>query len=187
MKTLEEAWAWYRSVADGTKRLAHLSKFWDQLPWDEGSEWVERVKRDSVLSGVSATVMAGEARRVEEALDDLAVLVLFSVFEAIVRDLIEAQVQPEVDALRHPTLVKAGKDVIDALAEGSFFRVLEPYKLTDSDLVERVNQVRRFRNWVAHGRRPDKKPNALVTPAEAHDRLTRFLALLRSSNLAAPS
>jgi hypothetical protein len=180
MKTLDEAWAWYTAVAKGTKRLSHLAKFWDELPWDQGKEWADRVKRDNALGRVSASEMANDAKRVEDELDDLAVLVLFSVFESIVRDLIEKQVRPEVDGLRHPTLVRAGKDVLEAVAEGSFFRVLEPYKVADSNLVEQVNQVRRFRNWVAHGRRSDKKPDALVQPKEAYDRLKQFLAIIQS-------
>ncbi len=180
MKTLDEAWAWYQSVAESAKRLAHLAKFWGQLPWGREDEWVARIERDSALRHVEADQMARDARRVTDGLDDHAVLVLFSVFEAVVRDWIEAQVKPEVDALRHPVLVKAGRDVLDAVTEGSFFRLLEPYKsAADSDLVERVNQVRRHRNWVAHGRHQDKKPSALVTPKDAYDRLNELLALIQ--------
>ena len=63
------------------------------------------------------------------------------------------------------------------IAEGSFFRVLEPFKDEHADLVELVNQVRRYRNWVAHGRRG--QPAASVTPALAHDRLKQFLELIQ--------
>lgn len=178
MTTLEEAWEWYRAVAEGTKRLAHLAKFWDDLPSGEGNEWATRVKRDNVLRFVSAAQMNTEALRVGQELDDLAVLVLFSVFEAIVRDIVWNQVKPEVHALKHPTLVKAGKDAEDAITQGSFGKILEAFKPLDSDLVEQVNQVRKYRNWVAHGRRSEMKPNALVQPEAAYDRLSRFLALV---------
>ena len=43
----------------------------------------------------------------------------------------------------------------------------------DANLIEEVNQVRRYRNWVAHGRRTPQP--AAVTPATAYDRLKRFL------------
>lgn len=186
MRTLDEAWAWYRAVANGTKRLNHLAKFWDDLPWEGEEPWTEQLKRDNVLRAVSATEMNEDANCVRDELDDLAVLVLFSVFEAVVRDWIQAQIKPEVDGLRHPTLKRAGEDVLDAVAEGSFFRVLDPYKSIDSGLVEQINQVRRFRNWVAHGRRLDKKPDALVQPKEAYDRLKQFLAVLQSPTQSAP-
>jgi hypothetical protein len=41
------------------------------------------------------------------------------------------------------------------------------------DLVTQVDQVRKYRNWVAHGRRGDPVNN--VAPNEAFDRLGRFL------------
>jgi hypothetical protein len=179
MTTLEDAWNWYRAVANGTNRLAHLAKFWDDLPWEEGSEWAAGVKRDNVLREVSATELLDDSDRVERELDDLAVLVFFSVFEALVRDLVAQQVKPEVEGLQRPTLRTAGKEVLDAIGQGSFFRVLGPFKSVDADLVEQVNQIRRFRNWVAHGRRPDMKPDALVRPKVAYERLSRFLSLIR--------
>lgn len=75
----------------------------------------------------------------------------------------------------------AGEDVLQAVSEGSFFRVLEPFKREASaDLIEPVNQVRRYRNWVAHGRRQDKRPGAVVSPVEAYERLSVFLTLIRS-------
>jgi hypothetical protein len=43
----------------------------------------------------------------------------------------------------------------------------------DVNLTEEVNQVRRYRNWVAHGRRMEQP--AAVDPATAYDRLKRFL------------
>ena len=64
----------------------------------------------------------------------------------------------------------------ESIEHGSFFNVLEPYKGIDPSLVEEVNQVRRYRNWVAHGRRTDQP--AAVNPSTAYDRLKRFLAHL---------
>jgi hypothetical protein len=59
------------------------------------------------------------------------------------------------------------------IEQGSFFNVLEPYKDLDANLVEQVNQVRRYRNWVAHGRRTEQP--AAVDPKTAYDRLKQFL------------
>jgi hypothetical protein len=180
MTTLDEAWAWYGAAREGMKLLTHLAKFRDELPWGQGADWVARLERDNVLKHVSATEMAAGAELVKADIDDLAVLVLFSVFEAVVRDRVEAEVKPEVDGLRHPALKTAGEDVLQAVAEGSFFRVLEPYKSqASSDLVEQVNQVRKYRNWVAHGRRPDHKPDAAIEPREAYRRLKAFLDVVR--------
>lgn len=183
MNTLEDAWAWYTAVAKNANRLNHLAAHWDDLPWGVGFEWVGRLERDNVLRHVDSGKMRDDARRAASGLDDLAVLVLFSVFEAVVRDGIEEQVRPEIEQLRHPTLVKAGSDVLDAISQGSFFRLLEPYKSdAHAGLVEQVNQIRKYRNWVAHGRRPEKQPDSFVTPDIAYDRRSRFLAVLRGVN-----
>ena len=187
MKTLDEAWAWYRAVTECSKRLTHLAKFWDDLPWEGGQGWVAELARDNVLRAVSATEMASEANRVQDEINDLAVLV-FSVFEAIVRDWVSEQVKPEVAGLHHPALKRAGEDVLVALAEGSFYRVLEPYKSAEhGPLIEQVHQVRRYRNWVAHGRRPENVPNEFVRPEDAHKRLKDFLTLIQPAVPAAPS
>lgn len=180
MNTLDEAWEWYTAVREGMKQLASLAKYWGGLPWGSEDEGIVRPAKDNVLRHVQADRLTREAKMVTDHLDDLAVLVLFSVFEANVRDLVEAQVRPEIDQLRHVALKNAGKEVLDAVAEGSFFRVLEPFKSpATNDFIEQVNQVRRYRNWVAHGRRPEKRPGALVQPQDACQRLKEFLALLR--------
>lgn len=179
MTTLDEAWAWYAAVKEGMSSVGHLAKYWDELPWGENVPWVMRVERDNVLRGLKSAETDAGAQRVLSELDDLAVLVLFSVFESNVRDWAETQIKPEADALRHPLLVKAKADVLDLIAEGSFFRILESYKsVADHDLVEQVNQIRRYRNWVAHGRRTDRKPDAHVGPRQAYDRLKALTTAL---------
>lgn len=180
MTTLEDAWAWYQAVNEGAKRLAHLSKYWDQFPWRGEDRWVTRLQNDNVLCHVEGEQLAADAQTMQGSLDDLAVLVLFSVFEAVVRDIVASQVRPEAARLQHPALKAAGADVLQAIADGSFFRVIEPFKgAATNDLVEQVNQVRRYRNWVAHGRRPDTRPDAVVEPKEAYRRLRAFLAVIR--------
>lgn len=63
-------------------------------------------------------------------------------------------------------------DLQESVRQGSFFRILATYKPDDAGLVEEINQVRRYRNWVAHGRRGEQP--AQVTPRVAYDRLRRF-------------
>lgn len=181
MGTLDAAWDWYVAAQDGAKRLAHLAKFWDEFPWNQDDAWVKRVERDNVLRHVSGLDLTAGARTLTDELDDLAVLVLFSVFEAQVRQLVLDQVEPEIAGLRHPSLVSAGQDVRDALTQGSFGRILQAFKLTDADkdLVAQVNQIRAWRNWVTHGRRPESRPPDAVRPQDARDRLTAFLNRIR--------
>lgn len=113
-------------------------------------------------------------------MDDLAIVVLFSVFESLVRSHVVEIIGPEAAALADPILRHAADGAIRGVQEGSFSsRVLEPLKeqgRVSADLVTQVNQVRDYRNWVAHGRRDRPKNN--IEPLEAYERLSDFLDAL---------
>lgn len=182
MTTLDEAWEWYRATAEGMKRLRHLSAHWGLMPDRGENQWVDRLLNDRVLGLLEPGKMSSDAEAVGEPLDDLAVLVLFSVFEANVRDLVHEQIRPEVAHLEHVFLKRTGEDALQRVTEGSFFQVLEPFKsVATIDIIEKVNQIRQFRNWVAHGRRPLPPGKQLpeVKPKEAYGRLKDFLDLVR--------
>ena len=165
---LDDAWRWYeraRALALTAQRLA--AKHWDELPW-EGS-----LGRDERLNDITAKMLTDQSATVLEDLDDLGVLLLFSVFEARVRTQVLTEIKTQLPQLQHPALGRAVADLQEEIGSGSFFKVLQPYKQFDADLVETVNQVRRYRNWVAHGRHADR-PDAVESHA-AYDRLQRFL------------
>src|SRR5262249_31301335 len=134
------------------------------------------LERDNEFRNVEKEDIDVEAERVVADLDDLGVFLLFSVFEAIVRERALMEVGTELPAARHPALKHALKGLREALEHGSFAKVLEAYKELDADLVEQVSQVRRYRNWVAHGRRGDQ-PDA-VDPVTVYEHLQRFLTLM---------
>src|SRR5262249_1571241 len=153
------------------------TKHWDKLPW-EGA-----LGRDERLRQVQAPEVIDWVRVVLSDLDDLCVLLLFSVFEASVRERALADVAAELPTVRHPALQHAVRVLNEALEHGSFYKVTEAYKTLDPDLIEHVNQVRKYRNWVAHGRRGE--PENAVDPLTAYTRLKRFLD--RLSGMAAAS
>jgi hypothetical protein len=65
---------------------------------------------------------------------------------------------------------------VQEIEHGSFYRVLEVFKDGGAELVEEVPPPRRYRNWVAHGRRTAKPP--AVDPETAFRRLKTFLDVL---------
>jgi hypothetical protein len=169
--SLEDAWKWYASAKELTlAMLAMGKKHWDALPWNGALGQDERLRQ------IEATAIVDWAKVILSDLDDLCVLLLFSVFEATVREQALADVSAELPSLRHPALQHAVRTLNEALEHGSFYKVTEAYKSLDPDLVEEVNQVRKYRNWVAHGRRGE--PQNAVDPKTAHTRLKRFLDLL---------
>jgi hypothetical protein len=143
-------------------------RHWNNLPWDGD------LGRDNRLNELTSAKILEGAQTVLDDLDDLCVLLLFSVFEATIRERVLAEVEAELPPLRHVTILRALDDMKEGIEHGSFFRVLDPYKAIDANLIEEVNQVRRYRNWVAHGRRTEQPPT--VDTRTAYERLNRFLA-----------
>ncbi len=168
MNTLEDAWRWYEVTRGNLGLMRRLAvKHWTTLPWDS------QLGKDDAFRELDQEDLSDECGFSLTHLDDLAVVVLFSVFEALVRDTVYGEVEQEAQRLQHRALKQAAVEALQWIAEGSFFRVLQPFKEVRADLVEHVNQVRRYRNWVAHGKRgttPEK-----VTPLLAYERLGEFL------------
>jgi uncharacterized protein YutE (UPF0331/DUF86 family) len=79
----------------------------------------------------------------------------------------------------HPVLQSAARDALDGVQRGSFARVLRSLKGIDPDLVERVRKIRRYRNWVTHGK-PEAESGKVprVDPRAAYQTLRDFLLLL---------
>jgi hypothetical protein len=91
--------------------------------------------------------------------------------------MLDADVEVEKARLSHALIVRIVEEAVQQIEHGSFYQVLEDFKGRGKDgLVEEVNQVRRYRNWVAHGRRT-AMPDA-VDPDTAYRRLKRFLDVL---------
>lgn len=171
MTTLEEAWQWYLNTRHHLLLWGRMAgSHWHKLPW-------ESLAKDEKFKGLEAKNVTGAVAQGVEHLDDLAVVVLFSLFESEVRQQILDEVDQELPKIQHRVLKVAAQDAKDQLEEGSFFRVTKPFKDRHSDLVEQVDQVRKYRNWVAHGRR--SHPPSNVTPQMAYQRLLAFLAILR--------
>lgn len=169
MRTLDEAWDWYRKNQRLLRLMGRLGRrYWDKLPW-------EAIGNDEQFRSLTGEEVENDAGVILKEFDDIAIFVFFSVFEATVRDHLWGEVADEVSKLTHPALMKAAIRLRDNIEEGGFYlHVLDLYKDTDPDLVEGVNQVRKYRNWVAHGRRPEKT-RSNTTPRVAYERLLAFL------------
>ena len=175
MTTLDEAWRWYEASRSQMRLMLRLAKrHWHAMPWDGP------LGKDDQLKSLEAAEIVKSSEFSLQHLDDIAIVVLFSVFEAIVRERIKAEVLAEAKTIKHVALKQAAKETVQWIDEGSFFRVSEPFKAFNPDLVEEVNQVRRYRNWVSHGKR--NLAPAPVTPKAAQERLERFIELMDAQN-----
>ena len=172
---LDSGWKWYEDARNSLRRLQRLAaQYWDVLPWDG------RMGRDNVLGKLEGERVSGDTTNADSRLDDLAVVELFSIFEGIVRVLVAEQVREAAVALTHPVLKAAARGAIEAAERRSFADILKSYSQGGhADLAEEVRQVRRYRNWLSHGRRG--KELRKIEPKTAYQRLRKFLELLSPS------
>lgn len=171
MTSLEEARDWYLATRSQLGRMARLARrYWGALPWDGA------LGNDDSFRDVGQDEVVEHAEYSLAQLDDIAILILFSAFESLVRGRVLSAIQAERDRATRPILARLIEDSLDGFEHGSFSRVLGVFKGVNPDLVEEVNQVRRYRNWVAHGRRTVRP--AAVDPGAAYRRLRQFLDLM---------
>jgi hypothetical protein len=169
MMSLGDAWDWYVKTKKQLMLFGRIGrKHWDNLPWDGP------LGRDDKLKSLESAAIIKEAEFCLEHLDDFAILVLFSAFESAVREQVLSIIEGERDQLNRALIVQFLDEAARETKRGRVGRILRYFKNQEAGLVEEVNQVRRYRNWVAHGRRGEAP--AAVDPATAYQRLSRFLA-----------
>src|SRR5258705_135171 len=128
MNTLADAWDWYVSTRTNLERMQRLGrKHWNTLPWA-----TLPIGRDDEFRTLETEDIEAETKKSLAPIDDLAVVVLFSVFESLVRSFVVALIRPEAAGLSDPILKHAAEEAIRGVEEGSFYRrVLEPLKKQD--------------------------------------------------------
>lgn len=173
MRTLSEAWDWYLATRKSLELYLRLG----ERHWDDDSLLEASIWKDDRFKHVEAKDVVDDSSLSLRHIDDLAIVVMFSMFESQVRDYLLHRLTPMADSIVEPILREAAERALDGIQEGSFsHKVLEPLKKQDHQLVRlitQVDQVRKYRNWAAHGRRGEPENN--VTPNTAYARLKDFL------------
>src|SRR5262245_12217685 len=122
IRSLDDAWKWYSAVRMLAYDMRKLAGKWGT------PELHEVLSRDNRLRERTAADLKNGANAILDDLNDLAVLVLFSVFEVTVRDRAKADADRETASIRHLAVLRAVKDLKEAIENGSFDRVTESYK-----------------------------------------------------------
>ncbi len=95
MMDLDDAWHWYVTTRKQLQLSGRLGrKHWDDLPWGGP------LGRDDHFKQLGSDVVVADSKFCLEHLDDFAVLILFSVFESIVRDQVLSEVEDEKAEIR---------------------------------------------------------------------------------------
>jgi hypothetical protein len=173
LEELDQGWAWYEAARQSLRRIRRLGEKWSVLPWHgEAEMW-----RDNVVGKLAGEKVVTDAQTATSRLDDLAVIELFSIFEGVVRRLVVEQVGAASVSLTHPVLIAAARNAIEAAGHRSFAEILNSYSQSGhADIAEQVRQVRRYRNWLSHGRRG--KEQRKIEPKTAYERLRKFLEII---------
>jgi hypothetical protein len=177
LEQLKASLDWYTAAQNSLRRIHRLGdRYWDELPW----AGVPALGRDNLLRQVERDTAKDEAQTALSRLDELAVALLFSVFEGAVRTAVLEQLKQASVGLPHPMLTGAARDAMDAVNRRSFAVVLDYYSRSGhadiADVAEKARQVRRYRNWISHGKRG--KEVTAVSPREVYARLKAFLELV---------
>src|SRR5947207_12023102 len=113
MKTLQSAWKWYSESKSQIRLMERLATHhWAGLPWDGP------LGKDEHFRRLEAVEIQSQTQFTLEHLDDIAIVVLFSVFEAIVRDCIRVEVEAEIPMIHHPSLKFAAQETVEWIDEG---------------------------------------------------------------------
>jgi hypothetical protein len=108
MNTLADAWEWYHSTQRNLTRTQRIGRKY----WDEIAGQVPSIGQDDDFKMLEAEDIETETTASLIPIDDLAVVVLFSVFEAAVRSHVVAMIGPEAAGLARPILKHAANDAI---------------------------------------------------------------------------
>lgn len=136
--------------------------------------WGEQ--KDAMLDRLSGT---------EEELDDIMVLSLFASFERELRIFI----QGIIDAYTSKPTMTIEK--IMFLATNSIERwavndMIEVFSdVIDVNLRGQVKQIYEYRNWVAHGKSPNRLPSAITDPKTVQISLINFITQVKLAALSA--
>src|SRR5437899_1374960 len=103
MKTLADAWNWYRATKLTLARMQRLGeRHWTHPSLADASIW-----QDDHFRMVEATGIVADTTASLKPIDDLAVVVLFSVFESRVRDYLTELIEPQASLITDPILREA--------------------------------------------------------------------------------
>ncbi len=126
-----------------------------------------------------------------QEISDLFVLSLWATFERFVRDFLQEKGEKIREILPtdlgefyyqhvyHEIDYWKPEDILDLLKHSLF--------KADEQQIGRTKEVLKYRDWVAHGKNPNKMPSSTITPKLAYDRLYSLTETLIAKRSNAPS
>ena len=102
--------------------------------------------------GKLGTLSADEVRSVKETVEDLFILEIFSCFERFLRNKL-------YECLKLKDCVFDSEKILNHIEYMKIDDLLDSLKvIVDSHTVGWLKQIKQYRDWIAHGRNPQKPP-----------------------------
>ncbi|MBP1971725.1 hypothetical protein J2Z83_003880 [Virgibacillus natechei] len=115
-------------------------------------------------------------------LNDLTIVSFVSIFEQTLilylKEIVESQMTPEIE---DEVILKLRDYTIKQAEYGRFTDIIDLFSRSNNkELAGMVKQIYTYRNWVAHGKPPEKNPSK-IDPISAYNRLSEFLKGIEAS------
>jgi hypothetical protein len=119
--------------------------------------------------------MLGKLTDTEEELDDIMVLSLFASFERELRIFNQKIIEGNINK-RTKTIERITSLTTNSIERWTINDMVEAFSdIVDGELRGRVKQIYEYRNWVAHGKNPNRLPSARTDPKTVHISLVDFI------------
>ena len=119
--------------------------------------------------------MLGKLTDTEEELDGIMVLSLFASFERELRVFIQNIIECNTNK-RTKTIERITSLTTDSIERWTINDMVEAFSdIVDEELRGKVKQIYEYRNWVAHGKSPNRLPSARTDPKTVHISLVDFI------------
>ena len=117
---------------------------------------------------------------VETELDDIMILSLFASFERELRVSVQNIIDLSVNK-SNPIIIKFIELTSESIERWAIKDIIDAFEgIVDENIRSKTKQIYEYRNWVAHGKNPDKLPSTRTDPKVVFITLSDFASQVSS-------
>lgn len=147
-------------------------------------EYIELHNR-TVFLGEQKDQMLNKLTGTADELDDIMIVSLFSTFERELRGFIQSIIDNNIIKTTR-TIERITSLTTDSIERWTVIDMVDAFSdIVDEKSRGKIKQIYEYRNWVAHGKNPNKLPSAWTDPKTAHLSLVNFI--LKANQAISPS
>ena len=133
---------------------------------------IKNLHNKTIFFGEQEDDIRNKMSFVSTELDDIMILSLFASFERELRVFMQDILN--LDATRtNPLIIKSIEVIVERLAIKD---MVDTFDVVNKDIRSKVMQIYEYRNWVAHGKNPDRLPSIKTDPKTVFTTLCDFIS-----------